>query len=88
MSERINLVVDEGVSDLLSELAGGDRKRGQWLSELIQGMAIREAPVAAGDFEALRLSHHGVCAQLRMLEARLLHAERQLAAVMAVGREN
>ena len=39
MGERLNLAVDDGIGDLLTQLAGGERKRGQYLSDLVRGLA-------------------------------------------------
>jgi hypothetical protein len=90
MAERLNLSVDDGVSDLLTELAGGERKRGQWLSDLVRGQYNQMANVTGSDFETLRLSHAGLVGQVRQTEGRLLvmenrmrAMEQQLAALMA-----
>ena len=81
MSERLNLSVEDGIGALLSELAGGERKRGQWLSDLVRGMSDHAAQVAGSDFESLRLSHAGLIGQVRQNEGRLLLMETRLQAI-------
>lgn len=81
MAERLNLAVDDGIGDLLTELAGGERKRGQWLSDLVRGMHSQAAQMAGTDFETLRLSHAGLIGQVRQNEGRLLILETRLQAM-------
>ena len=38
MSERLNLIVDDGISAMMAELADGERKRGQWITSLVRAM--------------------------------------------------
>jgi len=82
MSERLNRMVEDGIADLLTELAGGERRRGAWLSDLVRGMSMQGIQgVSGADFEALRLSHNGLCALVRSAEGRLLLTETRLQAV-------
>lgn len=84
MSERLNMMLDDGVADLMSELAGGERKRGQWLSELVRAMHEESIKVkAGGDLETMRYAFTGMVGQVKMVEGRLLNVERQLAALIA-----
>ena len=90
MAERLNLSVDDGVGELLTDLAGGERRRGQWLSDLVRGQHSQLGKAGGGDVETLRLTISGLMGQVRQnegrvltLEARLLAVERQLAAMMA-----
>ena len=84
MSERLSLMVDQDVPGLLTELAGGERKRGEYLSKLARAVYENDRMVAAGaDVEALRLQLTGMAARLIALEGRLLASERQLAALIA-----
>lgn len=76
-------MVDEGVGDLLTRLAGGERKRGQWLSDLVRGMADQAGQVAGSDFDSLRLSHAGLIGQVRVQEGRLLALEVKVQALEA-----
>lgn len=82
-SERLNLAVDDGVGDLLTRLAGGERKRGAWLSDLVRGMDDQARQVAGNDFDSLRLSHAGLIGQVKIQEGRLLALEVRLQALEA-----
>ena len=78
MAERLNLSVDDGVGELLTTLAGGERKRGQWLSDMIRGQYTLTAQSAGADLESLRLSHTGLVGLVKSIEGRLLVAETRL----------
>lgn len=84
MSERINLVLDDGIGAIMTDMAGGERRRGQWLSDLVR--AMHEQGIKAqqgGDLETLRYSVTGMTGQIKILEGRLVNLERQLAAHIA-----
>lgn len=81
MAERLNLSVDDGVGDLLSELAGGERKRGQWLSDLVRGQHSQLGRTGGSDVETLRLTLAGLIGQVRQAEGRLLVIEARLQTV-------
>ena len=83
MAERLNLSVDDGVGDLLSELAGGERKRGQWLSDLVRGQHSQLGRTGGSDVETLRLTISGLMGQVRQNEGRLLVMETRLQAMEA-----
>ena len=90
MAERLNLSVDDGVGELLSELAGGERKRGQWLSDMVRGQHSQLGRGGGTDAETLRLTMSGLIGQVKqtdgrvlVLEARLQAVESQLIAIMA-----
>lgn len=70
MAERLNLLVEDGVGDLLTKLAGGERKRGQYLSELLTGMAATDAP-AGLDVALLQMAVQGLAGQMRTVEGRV-----------------
>lgn len=81
MSERINLLVEDGIGDKLTALAGGERKRGQWLSELVAAMHEQGAQAAAGsELDTLRFGFAGLVAQVKILEGRLQRVEQEIAA--------
>ncbi len=83
-STRINLIVGEDVPDKLSELAGGARKRGEYLTQLVRAIYAGRQEVSAGsDFEQLRLGFAGLIGRQKELEGRVLRLEGQLAALMA-----
>lgn len=84
MTERISLSVDDGVSGKLTEIAGGERRRGRWLSDVVNAAYENRAiPPSSSDVETLRLTVVGLSGEVQMLEGRLLRAEQQLAALMA-----
>ncbi len=86
MSERLNLMIDEGIADIMTQMAGGERRRGQWLSDLVR--AMHEQGIKAqqgGDLETLRYSVVGMTGQIKMIEGRLVNMERQFAAHLALG---
>jgi len=81
---RINLVVAADVPDKLTELAGGERKRGEFLTSLVRAVYAGEREATAGtDIEHLRLTVTGLAAKSMALESRLLTVERHLAAMIA-----
>jgi len=84
MSERVNLVVDDGVGEMLAELAGGERKRGRYISDLIRAAyEVQATAVPATDVETLRLGLTGLAGTVKGLEGRLLTVEAELAAIIA-----
>ena len=81
---RINFVVAADVPEKLTELAGGERKRGEYLTQLIRAVYAGEHEAQAGaDFEHLRLTVTGLAAKQLSIESRLLSVERELAAMIA-----
>jgi hypothetical protein len=81
---RINLVVGADIPDKLTALAGGERKRGEYLTQLVRAMHAGEHEAQAGaDIEHMRLTLTGLAAKQMTLEGRLLTVERELAAVIA-----
>lgn len=81
---RINLLVGEDVPGKLSQLAGGERKRGEYLTQLVRAIYEGEQQTRAGsDLEQLRLAFQGLAGRQKELEGRLLQTERQLAALIA-----
>lgn len=82
MAERLNLMVEDGIGDTLSALAGGERKRGAWLSDLVRGMAQAKGHPEA-DANTLLFAVRGVAGQVQMIEGRVATLEVQLAALIA-----
>lgn len=81
---RINLLVGEDVPDKLTQLAGGERKRGEYLTQLVRAIHEGEQQTrAGGDQEQLRLAFQGLAGRQKELEGRLLLVERELAALIA-----
>lgn len=83
MVERLNLTVDDGIGDMLTTLAEGERKRGQWLSTLVRSMYDQRKQIATNDLDEIRMGFTGLVGTTRMLENRVAQLERQLAAVIA-----
>ena len=85
MGERLTVVLEDGVSAMLVELAGSSRRQGEYLSGLIRAAwENKQAGLLAGtDQEALRLQLGGLAGQMRALEGRMLKAESTLAALIA-----
>ena len=82
--ERLNLSVDEGIGDLLSKLAGGERKRGDYLSQLLRSIDESQGvDVTRMDIESLRLMVQGMGGRLKAIEGELIRVQAQVAAVIA-----
>lgn len=79
MSERLNLQVDDGIGDLMTQLAGGERRRGQWLGDLVRAMHEQSSQATVSDLETTKLALSGLAGQQKLLEARLLKVEQRLA---------
>lgn len=82
MSERLTVVVDDGISETLRSLAGGSRKQGAYLSKLIDAVAKGSAAAEASDIEALRMTLAGTIGAIRQLEARIAALESQRSVVI------
>lgn len=84
MSERITLTVEDGTNEKLIRLAGGQRRRGAWLSEMVAAaFEFQAGAIPATDAEATRLSLLGLAAELQMVKGRLITVEKELAALIA-----
>ena len=83
---RLNLTVDTDIPDLLTILADGERKRGQFLSDLVRAIHAQQLEVTKGDdLEALRLQLLGLSGQVKMSDVRLSKVEQTVAAMIAKG---
>lgn len=85
MAERLNITVEEGVTDKLIELAGSSRKQGDYVGRLVnEAFDGRELLQADGlDVESLRLQVLGLAGRLKGVEGRVQRLETQLAALIA-----
>ena len=72
MQKRLNLVVDEDVSEMLAQLAGGERKRGAYLSSVIRSLHVGQMNVdGTNELEALRILVQNLMGRVKVLEGRL-----------------
>lgn len=82
MAERLNLAVDEGIGELLTHLAGGERRRGAYLSDVVRGLAQTQQTPGA-DVQTLTFAVRGMGGQVAGMEARLSRLETTVAAMIA-----
>lgn len=84
MGVRLNLNVDDDIPAMLTALAGGERKRGEKVSELVRAV-YESRQKSMGGTEAARVENElaGVAVRLKELEGRLLKVEGTLAAIAA-----
>jgi hypothetical protein len=83
---RVNLMLDSDVTEMLDQLAEGERKRGQYISELIRSAwaVRRSAPDVRGlDVDALRLMVQGLAGRVVAVEGEITNLRSQLAALIA-----
>lgn len=64
---------------MLTELAGGERRRGQYLSDVVRGLAMTKGMPGA-DVQTLLFAVRGVTGQVQALEGRLAVLESQWSA--------
>lgn len=85
MGERLTVVLDDGVSEMLVSLAGSSRRQGEYLSKLIRAAWENEIAGSAAEVEreGLRFHLHGLSGQMKALEGRVMQVERELAALIA-----
>jgi len=77
MTKRVTLMLDDGIDDMLVELAGSTRKRGSYVSDLVRAAwAAKETQDSALDLETLAMS-------LKVVDRRLAAVEDQVAALIA-----
>ena len=77
MSIRLNLLVDDDIPDMLTALAGSERKRGQKVSELVRAVyESREKALTGGELARIQNELAGVAGKLKEHEGRLLQLER------------
>ena len=83
---RVNLMMDESTAQMLDELAEGERKRGQYLDQLIRReyATKRAAPdIRSMDIDALRLMIQGLAGRVQSLEGELVRMQSQVATLIA-----
>ena len=83
---RINYIVGSDIPDKLTKLAGGERRRGEYMTKLIRSLFNAEEEAHAGaDLETVKLTVMGLASKQLMVEGRLLKLEQTVAAMMAQG---
>jgi hypothetical protein len=77
VGERLTIVLEDGVSEMLLKLAGGSRKQGEYLSKVIKSLYAGSLDMhEGGELEQIRLTMAGIAAKLKEHDARLLQLER------------
>lgn len=74
MSERINMMVEDGTAQKLESLAGGKRQMGAWLSAQVAAMHGGDQ-VAGNELYDIRLYVSGLAGTVKQLDARLARLE-------------
>jgi len=86
MLEKVQLTLSL-TSDAVAVLEknASERKRGEFISNLLITYGASEGAISQVDIEAMKLQQLGVTSQLKTMEGRLLQVERQLSALIAKG---
>ena len=85
---RLNTVLDPDVIPMLDELAGGERKRGAMIGQLVRAAYAGQksnADLRTMDVESLRLTVLGLNGRVQAVEGEIMRMQTQLAAVIAQG---
>lgn len=76
---RVNLTLDRDVNEMLTELAGGERKRSDYLNQLIRNITESSGEDVTGvDFESLRLMMQGLGGRIKSLEGEVMRVQVQV----------
>ena len=78
MVERLHLVVEDGIAARMTELAGGERKRGAWLGTLVSAMHEQSVVISGSELETTKLAMEGLIGRVKLLEGRLLRLEQRM----------
>lgn len=79
MAERLNLAVDDGVGKLMTALAGGERRRGTWLSDLVRVLAEQGSQETVSSLEMTDLKLKGMFSDVKELQQRVSRVEQLIA---------
>lgn len=85
---RLNTVLDPDVIPMLDELAGGERKRGAMIGQLVRTAYAglkSNADLRTMDVEALRLTVLGLNGRVQSVEGEVMRLQTQLAALISRG---
>ena len=78
MTERLNLAVDDGIPDMLAELAGSKRKSGSYIGQIVRELhAGSRAIVGSTQLDRIEMQLTGLTTSVRNLEARVGSLERE-----------
>lgn len=75
MTERINIIVDDGIPEKLERLAGGKRRMGDWISKFVISMCETQEELLGDDTHMLKLSVGGLAGQVKGIDARVSKIE-------------
>ena len=80
MSERLTVVLEDGVPEMLVKLAGGPRRQGGYLTRVIKALYAGEMAIHEGaEVEQMRLALVGLAGKVKEIDGRLLLVERAVA---------
>lgn len=83
---RLNTILDPDVIPMLDELAGGERKRGAMIGQLVRTAYAGQksnADLRTMDVESLRLTVLGLNGRVQAVEGEIMRLQAQLAALIA-----
>jgi|JI10StandDraft_1071094.scaffolds.fasta_scaffold1656591_1 hypothetical protein len=83
---RLNTILDPDVIPMLDELAGGERKRGAMIGQLVRTAYAGQksnADLRTMDVESLRLTVLGLNGRVQAIEGEVVRLQSQLAAMIA-----
>ena len=79
MSERLTVVLEDGVPEMLVKLAGGPRRQGEYLTRVIKSLYAGEMAIHEGaEVEQIRLALAGMAGKVKEIDGRLLMVERAI----------
>ncbi len=79
MSERLTVVLEDGVPEMLVKLAGGPRRQGEYLTRVIKALYAGEMAIHEGaEVEQIRLALAGMAGKVKEIDGRLLMVERAI----------
>ena len=80
MGVRLNLNVDDDIPEMLTLLAGGERKRGEKVSELVRAVYESRGRAKGGaDLARIENELAGMAGKIKEWEGRQVQLERQVA---------
>lgn len=77
--KRMTITVPEDIQGKLEVVAGGERKKGEWLTRMVEAAYEGGQILDNDDFELLRYQLIGVIAELNKVKKELKEVQAQLA---------